>query len=271
MATRGRSRPATGWCCSTPAMHEPGSLAQPRTGAGDVRAAPRGRAPGGVHARALRPLRPGGHDRRARGLRAVDAPQPRRTCSSGRGTPTRRSRGAWRSPARAACPRSRCAATRPSARERESGIAAVIEPDRALRAGRHRRHRPRPVDGARDARPRPLARLPVPARAAPADLRRPPAGADLAVLRLRLLARPGGRIPELARRRGAARRAPVPARPRAHVRRRARPHRGQPRARARAHRARAARRSPGARAPPSKSCRRCCTRCPSRPNTRRGC
>ena len=53
--------------------------------------------------------------------------------------------------------------------------------------------------GDRDARPRALARLPAPARAAPADLRRPPARPHLAVLRLRLHARPGGRVPGLAR------------------------------------------------------------------------
>ena len=81
---------------------------------------------------------------------------------------------------------------------RESGIAAVIEPDRELRGGR---------DGIivetdlgpwtvlRDARPRALARLPVPARAPPVDLRRPPARAHLPVLRLRLLARPRRRVP----------------------------------------------------------------------------
>ena len=46
--------------------------------------------------------------------------------------------------------------------------------------------------------PRALARLPVPARAAAADLRRPRPGADLAVLRLRLDARSGRRVPRLA-------------------------------------------------------------------------
>ena len=45
----------------------------------------------------------------------------------------------------------------------------------------------------RDARPRALARLPAPARAAAADLGRPPARPRLALLRLRLDARPGGR------------------------------------------------------------------------------
>ena len=50
-------------------------------------------------------------------------------------------------------------------------------------------------------------------------------GTHLAALRLRLLPRSGRRIPALARGRGGRSRAPVPARPRTHVRRRARPHR----------------------------------------------
>ena len=86
----------------------------------------------------------------------------------------------------------------------ESGIAAIVEPDRALLPGVVVRHRPRPVERPRDARPRPLARVPVPARAAPADLRRPPAGTHLAALRLRLLSRSRRRIPSFARRRRGA-------------------------------------------------------------------
>ena len=186
--------------------------------------------------------------------------------------PTRRSRGVWRWRARAACPRSRCAAMRPSAGEHESGIAAVIEPDRALLPGVTIAHRPRCLDGARDARPRALARVSVPARAAPADLRRPPAGADLAVLRLRLLARPGRRILQLAGRRAAARRAPVPAGSRAHVHRRPRAHRRQPRARARAHSSGCSRRSPSSPLHRLRSrAGACSTRCRSPRTRRRGC
>ena len=80
-------------------------------------------------------------------------------------------------------------------------------------------------DGPRDAGPRALARLPVPARAPAADLRRPPARPRLALLRLRLDARPRRRVPALARRRRGARRAPVPVGPRPHVHRRPGPHR----------------------------------------------
>ena len=228
-------------------MHQPDSMAQPRTGAGDVQPAHRGRAPGRVHPRPLRPLRPGGRRSSQRaGLRAVDAPQPRAHERAWSRTPRRCSRGAWRSLARAACRRSRCAATRPSAGRRNSGIAGPIEPDRDLLAG---------VTVGTDLGEwvtyetpghSPVARLPVPARAAPADLRRPPARTDLAVLRVRLLARPGRRVPRLARRRRAPRRAPVPGGPRTHVHRRARAHPGQPRARAGTPRARARRRRRGA-------------------------
>ena len=203
-------------------------------------------------------------------LRGVDAPQPRAPGPHGRGSRGGIRTGAWRSPARAACPRSPCAARRPSAASAGSGIAGPIEPDRDLVDGVSVEHRPGRVDRVRDARPRALARLPVPARAAPADLRRPPAGAHLAVLRLRLLARPGGRIPGLAGRRRAARRAPVPGRARAHVRRRARPHQGQPRARGRTSRARAARPWTDSRGAPSSSFPTC-TATRSRRRTPTGC
>ena len=95
------------------------------------------------------------------------------------------------------------------ARARQRDRAARRARPRA-RGRRRRRHRPRPVDGRRDARPRALARLPAPARAPPARLRRPPARPRLAVLRLRLDARPGRRVPRLAGRGRRARRAPVP-------------------------------------------------------------
>ena len=97
--------------------------------------------------------------------------------------------------------------------------------------------------------------VPLPARAAAADLRRPPARPRLAVLRLRLHAGPGGRVPGLAGHRRGARRAPRAVRPRAPVRRREGAHRRQPAARAAAarRRARGARRT--GRRPPSTCCR----------------
>ena len=109
------------------------------------------------------------------------------------------------------------------------------------------------VAGDRDARPRALARLPAPARAAAADLRRPPARPRLAVLRRRLHAGPGRRVPALARRRRRARRAARAGRPRAAVHRRPRPHRGQPRAGRASASTRSAPRSRAARAPPTRS------------------
>ena len=127
-----------------------------------------------------------------------------------------------------------------SARERGSGIARLVEPDRELVAGVTVDSELGIVDGRRDPGARALARLPAPARAAPADLRRPSARPCLAVLRLRLDARPRRRVRGLAGPRRGARRAPLPRRPRTHVHRRARPHRRQPRAR---------RRAPGARPP----------------------
>src|SRR5439155_11315871 len=59
-------------------------------------------------------------------------------------------------------------------------------------------------------------------------------GPDIAVLRLWIHARPGGRILALAGGGRAAERPTVPARSRPHVRRRAGEHQRQPRARARA-------------------------------------
>ena len=84
-----------------------------------------------------------------------------------------------------------------------SGIARVIEPQTGRSSTASDRHRPRHLDCLRDARPRALARLPVPARAPADDLRRSPPRPHLAVLRLRLDARPGRRVPGLARRRRA--------------------------------------------------------------------
>ena len=151
--------------------------------------------------------------------------------------------GAWRSPARAACRRSRCAATPPSASSRESGIAGLIEPDRALSTG---------VTVETDLGEWIVYETPG---HAPSHVclfqpeRRLLISGDHLLGRISLYfdygysPDPVGEFLQLARRRRAARRAPVPARPRAHVRRRARPHRGQPRARRRAPGTRRARRS----------------------------
>ena len=137
-------------------------------------------------------------------------------------------------------------------RSMPSGVARVIEPDRPLVDGVGDRDRPRRVDCARDARTRAVARLPVPARAPAADLRRPRARADLAVLRLRLDPRPGGGVPGLARCRRRARRAVGAVGARPAVRRRPRPHRGQPPARRRAARAPRSARWPPAPGPRSR-------------------
>ena len=92
------------------------------------------------------------------------------------------------------------------------GIAGIVAPARDAAAGRGRGDRPRGVGGRADPGPRAVARVPVAARAAAADLGRPSARARLALLRLRLLARPGRRVPGLAGSRRGARRAAVPAR-----------------------------------------------------------
>ena len=86
------------------------------------------------------------------------------------------------------------------------GIAEIVMPDRELRPGRGGGDRPRQLAGVRDARPRAVARGAPPARARPAALGRPPARPRLALLRLRLLARPGGRVPVEPRRGRRARR-----------------------------------------------------------------
>ena len=76
LSTPGRCRPATGSCWSTPAMHDQGSMAHLERALDPGRPAHRARAPDRDHARALRPLRPGAADRRARGLRGLDASRP---------------------------------------------------------------------------------------------------------------------------------------------------------------------------------------------------
>ena len=88
-----------------------------------------------------------------------------------------RSRAGSRWPARAAFPRRRSQRYAERAKEIPSGIARVIEPDRELVPGVEIETDLGSLDGARDARPRALARLPLPARAPAADLRRPSARA----------------------------------------------------------------------------------------------
>ena len=146
-----------------------------------------------------RSLGPGGADRRrgpaaSCGCTRTTSTAVRRPSRSRAGVARRRSRSARQS----GVPDAALRRVRRARARRCLGDRGVIEPDQPLRRRRHDRHRPRHLAGARDARPRPVARLPVPARAAAADLRRSPARADLAVLRLRLDARPGRRVPELA-------------------------------------------------------------------------
>ena len=111
-ATRGRSPPATGSCWSTRACT---SRARWRSSSGrwsrsacDSRTS---RLLVCTHAHSDH-WGQAGADLRPRRLRAVDAPQPRARDAARRGSRGRRSRGGWRSGARAACRRRRCAATR---------------------------------------------------------------------------------------------------------------------------------------------------------------
>ena len=67
----------------------------------------------------------------------------------------------------------------------ETGIDAIVEPDRDLAPRGRGRDRPRHLAGLRDPRPRALARRPAPARAQADDLRRPPARPHRALLRPR--------------------------------------------------------------------------------------
>ena len=225
-------------------MHEPGSLGAARARDGDGQPAARGRAPAGLHARALRPLRPG---------RRRSSTAPAASCGC---TPTTSTRRAPREdPEQALQRRLEVARAERRAGARRCARYADAREGSGFGIARDRRARPRrsspgveietdlgtwQVD--RDARPRALARLPLPGGAPHPDLRRPPARARLALLRLRLVARPGRRVPALARRgRGRSTRAcawPATARPFTDV---AGAHRGQPRARRRARRERVAR------------------------------
>ncbi len=127
----------------------------------------------------------------ARGLRAVDAPEPRAHDEGGRGPEQD-----VRAPPRDRPPE-RCAARRRSRsseearRGRDYGIAEIVEPTRDLLPGVEVETDLGTLAGVRDAGPRAVARGPPPARARAAPVRRPPARPRLALLRLRLHARPG--------------------------------------------------------------------------------
>ena len=137
------------------------------------------------------------------------------------------------------------------------GMSGPLDARARPAAGRRRRDRSRRLAGARDARPRAVARRPAPARAPAAAVRRPRARAHLAVLRPRLDAGSRRRVPRVARARRRARRAAEPVRPRAPVHRPARPRRGLPGAGAPSASTRSSPRWPSAaRRPPSTCCRR---------------
>ena len=174
----------------------------------------RARPPARVHARPLRPLGAGGADPRARRLRVLDAPQPRARDRDARatrrralarrievGAPERRARGG-------------AAALRRAPRDDAVGDRSGDRARPGPRRRRRDRDRSRRLERLRDPRARAVPRVPVPARAPAADLRRPRARPDLAVLRLRLDARSGRRVPRLARCRRPARCAAGPVRPR---------------------------------------------------------
>ena len=139
---------------STPACTTPGSLAPPRAGAGAGQPAPRARPAARLHARALRPLRPGGDDRSTRaGCELWMHPN--------HGHMTRAATDpddGLRAPARdrppvAACPSEPLRARTPRrARGRSTGVAAHGRARSRARRGRRDRHRPRPL-GASTRRP----------------------------------------------------------------------------------------------------------------------
>ena len=155
----------------------------------------RGHRPARLHPLPHRPLRARRLDRRGGRLRALDAPR-----LGARAAARRRPGGGARAPARG----------RPPERRPGRRAGALPRVPQRTRKNRHRRDpgarprarprgrgrdRPRHLAGPRDARPRPLARRPAPARAQADDLRRPPARPHRALLRPRPHARPGRRIP----------------------------------------------------------------------------
>ena len=225
---------------STRACTSPGSLAHLERALDQVEPAPRARAPARLHARA----------------RPTTAARPRRS-SSAPGCelwmhPSHEHADARREDPEAVLAR-RARGRAPERRARPSRCGAGRERARG-RADRHR--------AARRARPRrccPASRCDTDLGAwivvetpghAPSHVclfqpeRRLLISGDHLLGRISLYfdygysPDPVGEFLRLARRRRAPRRAAVPGRPRAHVHRRARPHRGQPRARRRAPRAR---------------------------------
>ena len=273
-ATPGRSRPATASCSSTRGMHEPGSHA-PTSSARWSRSASQlehVRLLVCTHAHADH-CGQARADRGARRLRAVDAPRPRAHHRAAPTTPRRRSRGGSRCARQSGVPEEPLRAWARAPARPGHRHARAVAPDRDL-LPRASRSRPTSARGSVHETPghAPSHVVPVPARAAAADLRRPPARPRLALLRLRLHARPGRRVPGLARPRRGARRAAAPGGPRAPVHRRARPRR-RPTARWSRERldARAARRSRARpRRPPSSCCPRS-TGTSSTPTRRAGC
>ena len=156
--------------------------------------------------------------------RAPDRARPttrrRARCARSRsGAPERRARGAA-----ARVGGARGAAPTPAS---SGPLVARARPRRRRRGG----DRPRRLAGDRDAGPRAVARRPAPARAAAADLRRPRAGPDRALLRLRLVARTrwASSSPRSTASRTSTSGSRSPAT--AAVHRPARPRRRQPRAR----------------------------------------
>ena len=247
-ATRGRSRRATGSCSSTPGRTS--RARSPTSSARSTRSACGSSTCGCSSAPTPTPTTAGRRRRSSSARAASCGPIPTSTHFN------------------AAADDPEAAHARRVEIARQSGVP-VDAADRgrplAVRAARARprprprgrgRDRPRPVVGALHAGPRALPRVPVPARAAAADLRRPPAGPRLAVLRLRLDPRPGRRVPRLARRDRGARRAARAERPRPPVHRRPRAPRGQPPARAASASTRSWPASPTARAPPTTCSRR---------------
>ena len=238
-ATPGRSPPATA-IVLVDMRDARARLARPpraRAGAGQPQA--RARAPARLHARALRPLRPGRRRRRRSGCELwmhPDHAHMRAALDDPDAALARRLEVARQS----GVPVEPLEAWSASARGRGNGIARLVEPDRELRRGRDDRHRPRALDASTRRR---ATRRRTSACTSPS--------AALLVSGDHLLGRvslyfdygwtpgPGRRVPRVAGRRRGPRRAAVPRRPRAHVHRRAGAHRRQPRAR---------RRAPGARA-----------------------
>ena len=227
-ATPGRSPPATGSCSSTCGMHEPGSFAHLERALGmvnlrieNVRLLVCTHAHSDHYGQAATIIERTGcelwmhpnHEHMTRAAQDPDAGA--RAAARGRAPERRAGRAAARLRGLAQGPGLRHRGDRPAR-------------PRLLVDGRRDPHRPRHVEGRRDAGPRALARLPLPGGPPHPDLRRPPARPRLALLRLRLLARPGRRVPELARRGRGPRHAALPVRPRAHVHRRRRAHHRQP-------------------------------------------